>query len=59
MVELLKKIVKKGDKTYTNLFIKLDSGKLIPISVKAIKDSDSKVLNDKDYSIACAVAKVM
>lgn len=59
MVELLKKIVKKGDKTYVNLFIKLDSGKLIPISVKAIKDSSNKVLNDKDYSIACAVAKVM
>lgn len=59
MVELLKKIVKKDNKTYTNLYIKLDSGKLIPISVKAIKGENGKVLNDKDYSIVCAVAKVI
>ena len=61
VVKLLKKksVGKKDgkEKTYTNLFIQLDSGKMIPITVKQVKDSSGKVYNETDYSIACAVAE--
>lgn len=56
MVEILKKIVKKDDKTYVNLFLKLENGKTIPISVKQVK-VNNELKNSADFSILCAIAK--
>lgn len=56
MVEILKKIVKKDNKTYVNLFLKLENGKTIPISVKQVK-VNNELKNSVDFSILCAIAK--
>ena len=56
MVEVLKKIVKKDDKTFINLYLELESGKQIPISVKQVK-VNNEVKNSADFSILCAIAK--
>lgn len=56
MVEILKKIVKKDGKTYVNLFLKLENGKTIPISVKQVK-FNNELKNSADFSILCAIAK--
>ena len=45
MVQLLKKIVKKDDKTYVNLYLELESGKQIPISVKQVKVNNEVKIN--------------
>lgn len=57
-VDLVKKCFtsKKDNKNYTFLYLRLDSGRIIPISVKAEKDNDGNIKNPHDYSVASALA---
>lgn len=53
---IYKKTTKSNGKTYTNLYVKLDNGKSIPIEVHKIV-KDGKVLNTHDYAILVAIAQ--
>lgn len=57
-VDLVKKVYvsKKDNKNYTFIYLKLDSGRLIPISVKTEKNEDGSIKNPHDYSVVNALA---
>lgn len=57
-VDLVKKVFKskKDDRKYSFLYLKLDSGRLIPINVRLAKDEDGEVKNSSDSSILNAIA---
>jgi len=57
-VDLVKRVIKckKDNKNYTFLFLRLDSGRLIPINVRLVKDEEGNIKNKADTSILNAIA---
>lgn len=57
-VDLVKKVFKskKDNKSYTFIYLRLDTGKLIPINVKTEKNEDGSIKNPHDYSVVNAIA---
>lgn len=57
-VDLVKKCFtsKKDNKNCTFIYLRLDSGRLIPISVKTEKNEEGVIKNPHDYSVISALA---
>lgn len=56
-VDLVKRVFKKDNKSYTFCYLRCESGKLIPINVRLEKDKDSgEVKNYSDNDILKALA---
>lgn len=57
-VDLVKKVYvsKKDNRSYNFIYLRLEGGRLIPISVKTERNEDGSIKNPHDYSLVNALA---